>query len=268
MRRFYVEELTASMSEVTLKGAELRHMKSVLRLVCGERVSLFDGKGLELIGLIESYGKESAKNTSKDAGKNSTRDFAGNFATIKIVGIRETKGLESRLAIRLVQGLVKGEKPEFIIQKATELGVSEIVLCAVGRSVPEFRDGVGARVERWRKVALEAAKQCGRAVVPTISVADYGEALKSSGNRLKLVFQVEGREGGGCGVTVADAVEGFSGKAADLLIGPEGGLTEEEAARAALEGFTAVTLGPRTLRAETAAMAAVALVQHLVGDMG
>jgi 16S rRNA (uracil1498-N3)-methyltransferase len=238
MKRFFVEDISAESEYITISGSEFRHLKGVLRLTRGSEVSLFNGKGVELQGVVESVGKHSAR--------------------VIIKGKREVVG-ESPVSITLLQGLVKGEKPEFVVQKATELGVREIRFYTTPRTIPVIdRTKAGKKVSRWRRVSVEAAKQCKRSVLPEINITDFKKAIKGTG-QLKILFEkgtVKGRRVKGRARLKGVLKRLRSGQEVVLLVGPEGGLSEAEVAAAVKEGFQPVSLGPRTLRAETAAVAA------------
>jgi 16S rRNA (uracil1498-N3)-methyltransferase len=249
MKRFFVEDISAESEYITISGSEFRHLKGVLRLTRGSEVSLFNGKGVELQGVVESVGKHSAR--------------------VIIKGKREVVG-ESPVSITLLQGLVKGEKPEFVVQKATELGVREIRFYTTPRTIPVIdRTKAGKKVSRWRRVSVEAAKQCKRSVLPEINITDFKKAIKGTG-QLKILFEkgtVKGRRVKGRARLKGVLKRLRSGQEVVLLVGPEGGLSEAEVAAAVKEGFQPVSLGPRTLRAETAAVAALSIIQYELGDM-
>jgi 16S rRNA (uracil1498-N3)-methyltransferase len=253
MRRFFVEGMTDGQKTVTITGDEFVHLRNVLRLAPGAEVSLFDGKGLELRGAIASMGRSSAE--------------------VRIEGRAEPAG-ESPLGLVLLQGLLKGDRPELIVQKATELGARAVFFYTTSRTVPDFekgerggdwRDGrkAGWKLKRWRRAAIEAAKQCGRATVPAIGLDDFRGALGRGATGLKLLLKEEG------GISLRDALrDREAGSSLTALIGPEGGLALEEAAEAEALGFVGVTMGPRVMRAETAALAALSVLQYELGDMG
>ena len=225
-----------------IRDAEFRHLKTVLRLGVGDKVSLFNGRGLELIGEIESMAKAEA--------------------AVKVLGVKNTEGVESAVKITLLQGLVKGGKPEIILQKATELGAAEVVFFTTGRTVPRPAGDSEKRLLRFRRIALEAVKQCGRTVVPEVGIVSFEEAIKVRGEELLLVFnKVEGS------ISVEDAMGGFGGDSIAVMVGPEGGFTDEEAEAAREAGFKAISLGRRTLRSETAAVAALSIVHSAVGGL-
>lgn len=244
MRRFFIEDIDESSTSVRVKGEEFIHLKKVLRLKAGSVVAVFNGKGLELTGVIESIGADSA--------------------AVKIEGRTEAKK-ESPVKIILLQGLVKGEKPELIVQKATELGVSEVHFYSTSRTVPIISEEKSRdKTLRLRKITIEAAKQCGRTAIPLLSFVDLDEALKLGG-ALKLLFW-EGEKSRGIKEIIKRPLPSPLGEVI-ILTGPEGGLSEEDASKAVSKGFISVGLGPRVLRAETAAIAAVSILQYELGDM-
>ncbi|MBI2413477.1 MAG: 16S rRNA (uracil(1498)-N(3))-methyltransferase [Deltaproteobacteria bacterium] len=241
MRRFYIEGLSVGSQRAVITGDEFTHLKKVLRLKAGDEVLLFDGKGLELTAEIETVGRDSAE--------------------ASITGLSERKS-ESHIEITLLQGILKGDKPEFVVQKATELGATAIIFFETSRTVPVIKEGRG-RQTRLEKTAIEAAKQCGRTVLPKILITDFRRALEAPSS-LKIMMMEEGAKKG-----LSEVLKEHAGvKKIALLVGPEGGLSVEEAGLATAQGFIAASLGPRILRAETAAIAAVAAAQCVSGDMG
>lgn len=169
---------------------------------------------------------------------------------------------ESPVHLRLLQGILKGEKMDLVIQKTVELGVSEIVPVVTERSqVRETR-----RLPRWQKISEEAARQCGRAVIPAVrevtSLSDLLDHAAQPGPR-GIIFWEAGGE------PLRQVFEGLQAtRHLDLLTGPEGGFSEDEVRQAGSSGFITATLGRRILRAETAAIAAVSLCQFALGDLG
>ncbi len=246
MRRFFVEGISKDSVAAEVTGDEFTHLKKVLRLSLGDTVELFNGEGLALSGTIASIDRTSAG--------------------IKITGATEGKK-ESLLRVALLQGMLKGEKPELVVQKATELGVHEVVFYSTARTVPELSpDKTGARLKRWRKVAVEAAKQCGRAVVPALSLTTFASALEGRPGLKVMLWEGHGPGEAKSGLREAlkrpEAKDGIT-----VLIGPEGGFSDDEVVAAKKAGFITAGLGPRVLRAETAAIAAVTAVQYERGDM-
>lgn len=243
MRRFFLEEIDERTTVVEIAGDEFIHLKKVLRLGPGDEAALFNGKGLELKARIESVGKSEAR--------------------LSITGKSESLR-ESPLDLILLQGLLKGDKPEFIVQKATELGVSRVSFYATARTVSKVSEEKSEKkLLRWKKAAIEAAKQCGRTVLPDITVAeDLMSAVQSVQAELKLLLW----EKGGAR-SLKELLSGKRPSGAAILIGPEGGLSDEDAKAAEGADFIKAGMGPRILRAETAAIAAAAAVQYAFGDL-
>jgi len=224
-------------------AAETRHLVRVLRLRAGDVVHAFDGDGLEL----------TVRLTAVDP-----RGAAG------IVIERFRAGCESPLRLTLVQGVPKGEKMDGILRMATELGVEAIAPLLVARTVVRL-DAAGwtARRARWQRVAKESAKQCGRAVVPTVeeprSLSDWLSAR--SPGLLVCLWEGDRR-------AVVEALPAGPVRTAALVIGPEGGLDEGEVDTLREAGAVVGGLGPRILRSETAGPVGLALLQVRYGDLG
>lgn len=243
MRRFFLEGIDESTREAEITGEEFTHLKKVLRLGPGDSAAVFNGRGLELFGRIESIGQRSA--------------------IISIEGRSEGEK-ESPVKLTLLQGLLKGDRPEFIVQKATELGVMAVCFYMTVRTVPRV-DGESAekKLLRWKKAAIEGAKQCGRSTLPQITLASgLKEAVQDTEAELKLILWEKEKS-----VCLKELLSGRSPRSAALLVGPEGGFSDDEAALAEKAGFLKAGMGPRILRAETAALAAAAIVQYAFGGL-
>jgi 16S rRNA (uracil1498-N3)-methyltransferase len=239
--RFY--NPSAALGErVRFPADAARHARDVLRLRVGAEVRLFDGQGHEFTAQLVTVGRGEVS------------------ASISAALIPRA---ESPLHLTLAVAPLKGGLMDLVIQKATELGVAEIWPLLSTRADTEGRPALqGARQERWTRIACAAAEQCGRARVPRIGAALTLQAV--------IDLQVDGRrlfcaEGGAA--PCADSGRPRPQRAL-CLVGPAGGWTPAEAAELAQRGFESVSLGPRTLRAETAAIAAVALLQSWWGDLG
>jgi 16S rRNA (uracil1498-N3)-methyltransferase len=244
--RFFVPKKNIRDGRATLAGAELEHMRKVLRLGIGDRVVLFDDDGGEHDGTIASISTGAAE--------------------IAIAASSRPER-ESPLALTLAQALGKGDKLDLVVEKATELGVAAVAPFVCRRTVPKLeRDAAARRGERWRRIALGAAKQSGRTRVPEIhELVDFSTVVsRSSPFDLKILFW-EGEQR-----RSLRQLHTQNPRLASLLlvVGPEGGFTAEEAALATENGFHSVGLGRRILRTETAAVAVVALAQFLWGDLG
>jgi len=245
MPRFYVPEPRIEKGMLKIEGEEVRHIRKVLRLKRGDGIVVFNGSGKEYEGAIIEEGPSSV--------------------VIMIQNIFSSK-TESQLEITLAQSLLKGDKMDYLIQKATELGVKEMIPFFSSRSVPLIeKSRRPKRYYRWQRIAVEASKQCGRGVVLKIEpLQEYFQILKAaSPDSLRLILWE--REG----VRLKEALERSKEKTKIFsIIGPEGGLSEEEVDQAKRNGFTPVTLGRRILRSETASLFLVSILQYEWGDMG
>ncbi|MBA2705880.1 MAG: 16S rRNA (uracil(1498)-N(3))-methyltransferase [Blastocatellia bacterium] len=249
-RRFYAAPTAFDHKHntVTLVADEVRHLREVLRLKAGDEVYVFNGEGKEFLGRIE----ESRRDT----------------ALLRIIREIEPARPDSPLQLTLALALLKGEKFDLVVQKATELGVIRIVPVITKHADIRLRDESDAakRVTRWQRIAMEAAKQSGRAVVPEVAGAvTFASLIQSAGKD----------EGGTClmfserdGEPLLRTTELIAPNSKlTALVGSEGGWSDEEIAAARAAAWNVVTLGGRTLRAETAAIAVTALLQHLFGDL-
>lgn len=246
MARFFVPRKSLEGKKARLSGQELEHMRKVLRLQPGDHVTLFDDEGWEHEGVIRSYTER--------------------LGEMEILTSRKLER-ESPIEVTLAQALGKGEKMDFVVEKATELGVRRIAPFLSSRTIPKLdKEKMERRQARWNKIALSAAKQCGRTQVPEIlAVSDFPELVRRPWPcEQKLLFwEEESRQS----LTQIREEKNRLGSLL-LVIGPEGGFHPQEVSEAMRHGFRAVRLGRRILRTETAALAALAIVQFLWGDMG
>jgi len=245
MPRIFVPPENITGDSVTLPEHEARRLMKVLRMRAGERVTLFDGRK-EYLSVVESISAKSVE--------------------LKITGFTE-RASEPGLRVTLGQGVPKGEKLEWTLQKAVELGVSEVVPVLMERSVkrPEPKD-MEKQISRLRKISVEAAQQSGRVRVPEVpGYMDLGMfCVHTMDAGLKVVLY-EGEKTRGLREVLHSRKRVGS---VALLVGPEGGLTADEVVQAEASGFIVTGLGPRILRTETAAVAALAIVQYELGDVG
>jgi 16S rRNA (uracil1498-N3)-methyltransferase len=245
MSRFYVPTPQIEKGMLRVEGNEVKHIRRVLRLKAGDEIIVFDSLGKEYEGTIIEETTSSV--------------------VIKIENIFLSKR-DSPLDVTLAQSLLKGEKMDYLIQKATELGVKEIIPFFSSRSVPLLeKSGRLKRHHRWGRIAIEASKQCGRGVVPKIEpLQDYSEMLQiASPGSLRLILWE--REGG----QLKEVLERSKEKTRIFfIIGPEGGFSQEEVEEAKRAGFIPVTLGRRILRAETASLCLLSILQYEQGDIG
>ena len=254
-RRFYAppDAFKPDGGSVTLSEEESRHLRDVLRLRAGEEAFVFDGEGREFACVVAEAGGRRGP------------------ARLEIRASVSPPSRESPLSLTLGVALLKGEKFDLVVQKATELGAARVVPVVTRRADVRVRDEREAvrRVERWRRLALEACKQSGRARVPAVgapvALAELtaAAAVNSRGASARLMFA----ERGGAGLDEVAAGWAERPASAVALVGPEGGWDDGEIDEAARAGWTVVTLGGRVLRAETAAVVVAALLQHLLGDL-
>ncbi|MBW2466736.1 MAG: 16S rRNA (uracil(1498)-N(3))-methyltransferase [Deltaproteobacteria bacterium] len=248
MRRFFVDPENITGSTAILIDQEAHHVAKVLRLKTGTTITLFDGSGSYYEALL-------------------TKISPGLIET-KIVAITPyiDTGDESRPTLHLAMGLLKGKKMDIVIQKTTELGVDTLHsfysrYCAV-------KEHSDKRLSRWEKIALEACKQSNRPKPPSITPPqDFDSLLAVSGNDkhdLRLIFW-ENQTGQKSIREIFTQVEKIH--SIMIIIGPEGGFSPDEVDRAVDAGFEPVTMGTRILRAETAAIAAVSVIQHELGNL-
>lgn len=238
--RVHLDALLADGLLIDLPEGPFRHLVQVLRMGVGDAIRVFDGRGREFDARIESVAKRAA--------------------SIRIGAARRVLA-ESPLDLTLAQAVSKGERMDYTLQKAVELGVRRIQPLITARSVVRLdAERSEKKMEHWRGVIASACEQCGRATLPELlPLLDLDHWLATSdAQSLRLTLDPE-------------AISGIGGLARQeritLLVGPEGGLAPEELARARSAGFVGVRLGPRVLRTETTGVAALAALQTLWGDL-
>jgi 16S rRNA (uracil1498-N3)-methyltransferase len=236
--RFFITPEQVRGDRIVITGDDLRHIRTVLRMGPGDLLALSDGQGMEYTVRIT------------DAGRLSL--------TAEIVG--ETKRTTCRPRITLGQGLPKSDKMDWIVQKATELGVSIIVPLVTERTIMKVRDEE-KRTGRWQKIAKEAAMQSNRPDIPKVgAICQLGDLLRTLNSGPGTLLLLPWEEG----TTPIKSVLAGHRDAADIvvLIGPEGGFSPREAGAARDKGFEVVSLGPNILRTETAAVAVVSMIVY------
>lgn len=234
-KRFFIGHIA---EEVTLSGEEFRHAKNVLRLTVGDEVTLLDGSGKEYSAIVEKAGKGSL--------------------LLHVTGERPSDR-EPKREYCIFIGALKGDKTELVVQKAVELGASRVVVFSSRYSSAYMNEN---KLERLNRVSHEAAKQCLRTVAPPVEYCDsFPAALEAAKKYDTKLFACEFlKENDG---TMSE----INGSCA-VMVGSEGGFCEEEFALAKAAGFRGITLGRRILRAETAAIACLAVVAHRMGELG
>jgi 16S rRNA (uracil1498-N3)-methyltransferase len=238
--RVYAEVPVGGRLQLELTGTAANHVSRVLRLRAGDPLILFDDAGGEYTATVAAFTRDAVRVT------------VGEYLEVN---------RESPLHVTLAQGISRGERMDVVVQKATELGVKRIVPVLAERTVVRLNAAQAAnRLRHWRAIAIAACEQCGRNRLPEITspmtlqeflVSDYPEGLR-------LVLSPEG------GLTARELP---ASAAATLLIGPEGGLSDAERSAALAAQFRGMILGPRILRTETAALAALAVIQQRLGDL-
>ncbi len=238
MRRFFAPTNSFNNDLVTLDADETRHLRDVLRLKPGDEVSVFDGAGKEFACTINEIGKK--------------------VTTLSVNTEIEPASPESPLAIAIAATVLNGEKYDLIVQKAVELGVCKLIPLITIRCDVKQKDAA-RRLERWRRIAMEATKQTGRAKLMEIAEPVTFDKLlgELKGENAVLFSERDGKDF----TTIA------TGKKITALYGPKGGWDDVELKLAADHDIAIVTLGGRILRAETAAIAITAILQHRFGDL-
>lgn len=242
MHKVFTGEIASG--EAILRGDDHKHLSRVLRVRAGETVTVNDLQGHDFEGTV------------KDVQKDHT------IITI----LREIEGTnESPVRITLYQGMPKAGKMDLIVQKATELGAARIVPVITAR-VESASKGEYRKLDRLRRISLEASKQSKRTIIPEVAEpCELAKIADSLGRHDLIVVPYENAEGYGINRLRKDIQE--AGDIA-VVIGPEGGFEEEEIRLLEGLGAKTVTLGKRILRTETAGMAAIAMLQMAYGDMG
>jgi 16S rRNA (uracil1498-N3)-methyltransferase len=241
LTRVHVEEPLAAGGTCVVSGTAVNHISRVLRLREGDELTLFDGRGGEYGARIAGFGKDAVR--------------------VAVQAHRPVER-ESALDLTLVQSVSRGERMDWVMQKATELGVRRVIPVLTERTVIRLDDRQKERkVQHWRAIVIAACEQCGRNRVPEVAAPlGFYETLRTLDAEATRVLLSP------TGTLRARDLERPS--KLTLLIGPEGGLSENEEDAGLKAGFRQVQLGPRILRTETAALAALAALQHDFGDLG
>ena len=241
MRRFYLPKDDFTAGQITLNIEETRHLRDVLRLREDANVQVFDGEGREFLCRIEKIEKKQT--------------------ILEIIEKTTPPAPESNLDLTLSAALLKGEKFDLVVQKATELGVTKLIPLVTKRTDVKLKNA-GKKSERWQKISLEAAKQSGRATLMKIeALTEFDEFVENARNLHGGKFILFAERGG------ANFSQIKTGGKLIAIVGSEGGWEEEEIDLAYKNDFQIVTLGGRIMRAETAAISIAAILQHRFGDL-
>ena len=251
LTRVFVEGELQSGSVVELPRETGAHLAKVLRARSGDEVVLFNGDGHEFTGAVEKV--------------------QGSRVSASI-GAARAIDRESPFQLTLVQCVPRGDRMDFIVQKATELGVVHIIPVLSQRSVVRLDESQSASKQvHWRAVAVSACEQCGRNRLPFVAapqpLLNYLGGLVQADESLRFVLEPERARGTERAAQALDIASPRSVSRAEIAIGPEGGFAPEELEAFDLSSFSRMQLGPRVLRTETAAIAAIAVLQARFGDL-
>ncbi|MDP7557255.1 MAG: 16S rRNA (uracil(1498)-N(3))-methyltransferase [Nitrospinaceae bacterium] len=246
MHRFFTAPENITDDNVVLRGSDVPHIRTVLRLKSGDRVQVLDGRGNCYTVILTRVGRDKIES--------------------RVESKEDVDDCESPLTISLGQGMVKGTGFDGVVRRAVELGVGYVIPVSARRCVSKLsKEDTAKKVGRWQRIAREASKQCGRARVPEVgskamSVKEFCYANREAD--LRLIFWEEELS-----IRIGDFSQKNSINSAAVLIGPEGGFAADEIESAMEYGFQSVSLGPRLLRTDTAPLAVLSILQHLWGDL-
>lgn len=243
MRRFFIENYHITDDRTVLTGQDAKHLKDVLRLHVGDSVVLIDGQGMEYHADITSICPDHVDLSIRSA---------------------QARSKESPIHITVAQAFLKDKKMDVLLRQLTELGMSRFLPFHASRSVARpDKDRLKTRMDRWGKIARESLKQCERTRLPDIcQTLSYDGMLKASEESDLKIMLFEKETAPLPHESIKPCGSIF------ILLGPEGGFSEDEVQAAKEKGFITASLGPRILKAETASLTAMALVQYLFGDLG
>lgn len=247
MNRFYVDRDRIQGDWVRIDGEDVKHITKVLRLRSGDGVVVCDGQNTDYNGVIDNIGKDQVR--------------------VRLDKAVPT-GTEANIKITLYQAVAKGTKMDLVIQKGTELGVVRFVPVITSRTVVKLQNKRDAskKVDRWQRIAMEAAKQSHRGRIPLVETAmEYTAAVQDMQNKDLALLPHTGEN--------SRDIRSIPGQRGDydsiaVMIGPEGGFENSEIQRAQDMGVTTVKMGPRIMRTETAGIAVTAVLMYRFGDLG
>ena len=246
MHRFFTTPENITDEKVILRGTDVAHIRTVLRLKGGDRIQVLDGQGNCYTVILMTVRRDRIEST--------------------IFLKEDASNCESPLRISLGQGMVKGTGFDGIVRKSVELGVDKVVPVSASRCISKLsQEDAAKKIDRWSRIAREASKQCGRSRVPDIgpksnTVKDFCFVNRESD--LKLIFWEEERS-----LRIKDLLHKNQLNSVAILIGPEGGFSSKEVEISRKYGFQSVSLGPRLLRTDTAPLAAISILQNHWGDL-
>lgn len=242
MARFFVEPEQVFENSISIFGDDVKHISKVLRLRVNEEITVCDKCGNDY--------------------ECSLQEISSDKVVAKILSKKKNVA-EADIEITLFQGLPKSDKMDLIIQKCVELGISKIVPVITKRAVSRPSDG-DKKIIRWQKIAAEAAKQCGRGIIPEVGkMISFADAVKLCDDEKVLAimpYECEAEN------KIKNALKETEKKKIFVYIGPEGGFDESEVNLAENSGIKLVTLGPRIMRTETAPIAVCSVIMYEIGD--
>ena len=246
LRRFFVEEIRADNGTCIISGPEAKHIANVLRMKAGDRFILMDGRGSRFQAVIESASSKGVR---------------------AVLEKPLPKPPPSPVHITLCQALTKSRAMDYLLQKTSELGVDRVVPFYSERTTVRYKkERLVNKMRHWREIAISAAKQCGRGIPtqiePPSSFRELMERWRGEVALKVVLWEEEGAKDLKGLLKLSPSADNFVG-----MIGPEGGFTEEEINIARNSGFIVASLGHRILRADTAAITTVAIVQYELGDL-
>ena len=242
LRRFFAPPERWGEAQVVLDREETHHLGRVLRLAVGARVLVCDGRGRAAAAVVQALGSDEA-----------------------VLSLEEmvTSPAESPLGVTLGLALAKGEAMDQVVRQATEMGLQRLIPFISTYSEKVAQDRARRRLARWQRQAQEALKSCQRLYLPEIAPVQDFSAVLPGPEEVKFLCYEEERGGG-----LQSRLNRFRPAGVRLIIGPEGGFTSSEVEQARDAGFQVVSLGPRRLRVETAALVSLAILQYAWGDLG
>ena len=246
MHRFFTAPENITDKKIVLRGADVLHIRTVLRLKGGDRIQVLDGRGNCYTVNLTIVGRDQIEST--------------------IFLKEDASNCESPLRICLGQGMVKGTGFDGIVRKSVELGVDKVVPISASRCISKLsQEDAAKKIDRWSRIAREASKQCGRSRVPDIglestTVKDF--CIVNQESDLKLIFWEEELS-----LRIKGLLHNNQPNSVAILIGPEGGFSSKEVDISRIYGFQSVSLGPRLLRTDTAPLAAISILQNRWGDL-
>lgn len=246
MHKFFTPRELIQENIALIKGDDVKHIYKVLRIKEGEKVIINDLNGVEYLGEMLEVNKMEAK--------------------VSILERLEVNN-ESPIEVHLFQGMPKATKMDLIVQKGVELGMTSISPIITQRVDVKLK-GEFKKLERLKKIALEASKQCKRTIIPKINEPlEWTDFINKIGSMDLVIVPYENKQGYGIR-NVINSLNGFDIKKIAVVIGPEGGFEEDEIKELEEKGAHIVTLGPRILRTETAGFTATTILQYELGDLG